>query len=79
YWNMADFELYDPERDTDKLDRALEEAGGRKSNSVLVTLSGLEVRPFGHQQLMLDALATEREVFDRHRNLLVAATGTGKT
>ena len=41
YWNLADFELYDPERDTEKLDRALEEAGGRKSNSVLVTLSGL--------------------------------------
>lgn len=79
YWNLADFELYDPERDTEKLDRALEEAGGRKSNSVLVTLSGLEVRPFGHQQMMLDALATEREVFDHHRNLLVAATGTGKT
>ncbi|MDV8003194.1 DEAD/DEAH box helicase, partial [Rhodococcus sp. IEGM 1408] len=48
-------------------------------HSVLVTLSGLEVRPFGHQQLMLDALATEREVFNHHRNLLVAATGTGKT
>ena len=79
YWNLADFELYDPDSDAEKLDRALEEAGGRKSNSVLVTLSGLEVRPFGHQQLMLDALATEREVFDHHRNLLVAATGTGKT
>lgn len=79
YWNLPDFELYDPDVDSEKLDRALEEAGGRKSNSVLITLAGLEVRPFGHQQLMLDALATEREVFDHHRNLLVAATGTGKT
>lgn len=79
YWNLPDFEAYDPERDSDKLDQALEEAGGRKSGSVLVTLAGLEVRPFGHQQLMLDALATEREVFGHHRNLLVAATGTGKT
>lgn len=79
YWNLADFELYNPDTDAEKLDRALEEAGGRKSSSVLVTLSGLEVRPFGHQQLMLDALATEREVFDHHRNLLIAATGTGKT
>lgn len=79
YWNQADFELYDPDADAEKLDRALEEAGGRKTGSVLVTLAGLEVRPFGHQQLMLDALATEREVFDQHRNLLVAATGTGKT
>lgn len=79
YWNLADFELYDPDRDGDKLDSALEEAGGRQSTSVLVSLTGLEVRPFGHQQLMLDALETEREVFDHHRNLLVAATGTGKT
>ena len=79
YWNLTDFEPYDPERDADKLDQALEEAGGRKSSSVLISLTGLEVRPFGHQQLMLDALATEREVFGYHRNLLVAATGTGKT
>ena len=28
---------------------------------------------------MLEALATEREAHNRHRNLLVAATGTGKT
>lgn len=28
---------------------------------------------------MLEALEVEREVFNRHRNLIVAATGTGKT
>ncbi len=28
---------------------------------------------------MLDELAVERRVHDRHRNLVVAATGTGKT
>ena len=28
---------------------------------------------------MLEALTAEREVHDRHRNLVVAATGTGKT
>ena len=28
---------------------------------------------------MLDALTIERERHDRHRNLVVAATGTGKT
>lgn len=79
YWNQPDFESYDPDRDSEKLDQALDEAGGRRGGSVLVTLAGLEVRPFGHQQLMLDALATEREVFGHHRNLLIAATGTGKT
>ena len=45
YWNLADFELYDPDTDAEKLDKALEEAGGRKSTSALVSLAGLEVRP----------------------------------
>ena len=35
--------------------------------------------PYPHQQRMLDALTIERERHDRHRNLVVAATGTGKT
>ncbi|MDQ2788983.1 MAG: DUF3427 domain-containing protein, partial [Actinomycetota bacterium] len=46
---------------------------------VTLTLSGLEVRPYPYQQEMLDQLEVERKVHDRHRNLLVAATGTGKT
>ena len=46
---------------------------------VTISLSGLEVRPYPYQQEMLDALEVERIVHDRHRNLVVAATGTGKT
>ncbi len=37
------------------------------------------MRPFPYQQEMLDAIEVERVVHDRHRNLVVAATGTGKT
>ena len=40
---------------------------------------GLEVRPYPYQQEMLEALDVERTVHGRHRNLVVAATGTGKT
>lgn len=80
YWNDRSYELYDPERDRDRLDDALAEGAGRKQHSgVTVTLSGLEVRPFPYQQEMLEALDAERNVHDRHRNLVVAATGTGKT
>ncbi len=80
YWNDASFELYDPDRDRDRLDDALAEASGRTQHSrVTISLAGLEVRPFPYQQEMLDALEAERVVHDRHRNLLVAATGTGKT
>jgi superfamily II DNA or RNA helicase/HKD family nuclease len=80
YWNDSSFELYDPDRDRDRLDDALAEASGRRQHDrVTISLSGLEVRPFAYQQRMLDELAVERDVHDRHRNLVVAATGTGKT
>lgn len=80
YWNDTSFELYDPDVDRDRLDDALAEASGRRQHDrVTVSLSGLEVRPFNYQQHMLDELAVERKVHGRHRNLVVAATGTGKT
>lgn len=80
YWNDASYEVYDPERDRDRLDDALAEASGtRRHDRTTMSLSGLEVRPYPYQSEMLDALDAEREVHGRHRNLVVAATGTGKT
>ena len=80
YWADPSFERYDPDVDADRLDDALAEASGRTAHSrVTISLSGLEVRPFAYQQRMLDAIHAERETHGRHRNLLVAATGTGKT
>jgi len=82
YWSEAAFESYDPDRDGDRLDEALAAAGGRTGEDGQhrrISLSGLEVRPFPHQQGMLERLEIERDVHDIHRNLLVAATGTGKT
>ena len=80
YWNDASFESYDPEHDRDRVDDALAEASGSRTHDrVTISLSNLEVRPYPHQQQILDALDVERTVHDRHRNLVVAATGTGKT
>jgi superfamily II DNA or RNA helicase/HKD family nuclease len=80
YWNDSTFESYDPDKDRDRLDDALAEASGRREhNRVTLTLSGLEVRPYPYQQEMLESLDVERTVHNRHRNLIVAATGTGKT
>ena len=80
YWNDPTFETYDPDTDRDRLDDALAEASGSKTHDrVTLTLSGLEVRPYAYQQEMLDQLEVERVIHGRHRNLLVAATGTGKT
>ncbi|MFD5028315.1 DUF3427 domain-containing protein [Streptomyces sp. NPDC058373] len=81
YWNNPSFEPYDPRQDGEKLDEALALAGGMGNNTGTwkMNLSGLEVRPHPHQRDMLERLEVERTVRNRHRNLLVAATGTGKT
>lgn len=80
YWNSAEFERYDPDLDRDRIDDALLEASGRRTTDrITLSLSGLQVRPYPYQQEMLDAIEAERAVHDRHRNLVVAATGTGKT
>jgi superfamily II DNA or RNA helicase/HKD family nuclease len=84
YWSDPSFELYNPDQDAARLDEALNSASGRGrgdsgQETTRISLSGLEVRPYPHQRDMLDQLNAEREVHGLHRNLLVAATGTGKT
>ncbi len=79
YWHDPAFKPYDPATDATTLDQALFEAGGGKSGRETITVSGLEVQPWPHQERVLEALEAAREVHDHHRNLIVAATGTGKT
>ena len=76
YWADPRFETYDPDRDGDRLDRALSAAGGGQTS---ISIAGLEIRPYPYQHAMLDQLDVERKVHGRWRNLVVAATGTGKT
>lgn len=132
YWDSQEFEEYDPDRDSARLDAALASAGSfsRREHSnrpfepanehpepvtlvpefndqahpadpngqdhVLADHGAIPISPdaardatpdppvvhyspYPHQRHMLEALEAEREVFGRHRNLIVAATGTGKT
>lgn len=80
YWNSPNFEPYNPSTDAERLDRALQEAGGGgAAGRATISLSGLEVRPYPHQKEILESLQAAREVHGHHRNLVVAATGTGKT
>ncbi|MGY3318148.1 DUF3427 domain-containing protein [Arthrobacter sp. TE12232] len=77
YWAQRAFQSYDPDRDGEKLDAALELNGGRRT-AIPGAATGLEVQPFLHQEEMLEDLEAERlKGFDH--NLVVAATGTGKT
>src|SRR4051794_7678467 len=78
YWENPSFETYDPSRDRDRLSTALAtERGGPRD--LPLEIATLDVRPFGYQQEILDALDAERTVHERWRNLVVMATGTGKT
>ena len=80
YWadRFHGFEPYDPAVDGDRFDEAVQAAGG-STNSLSFIVPALEVRPYPFQQEILEALDVEREVHGRWRNLVVAATGTGKT
>jgi superfamily II DNA or RNA helicase/HKD family nuclease len=77
-WADAEFEAYHPDDTTTRarLISALthQQGGGTPADRILFALRAL---PF--QQAILDKLQAERELHHRRRNLVVAATGTGKT
>jgi superfamily II DNA or RNA helicase/HKD family nuclease len=71
YWNSTDFEPYDAARFAAAVDRST-----RKDTDVV--LSPIELRPEPFQERLLEEIALSRSL-GHHRNLLVSATGTGKT
>jgi superfamily II DNA or RNA helicase/HKD family nuclease len=81
YWGDDAFEPYDPATDSDRLEQALgRQKRSRSGRPALGTgYVPFDVQPLRHQVRMLEQLRVQRERHDRHRNLLVAATGTGKT
>jgi len=76
YWADPAFQAYDPARDRPRLQRAVAAYQGEPDDRLEAFL---DVHPWPHQQAMLDRLETERLVRGNWRNLVVAATGTGKT
>jgi len=79
YWNDKEFEMYDPIKDGDRLSTALARAGKKQGNELALAFADIEVTPRQFQQEVLDQLEFEREERGRFKNLVVMATGTGKT
>ena len=77
YWQNTEFELYDKNIHSVKLVEALKQ--GKFSKEYSFTTSYFDIKPFHYQNEILEKLEVERSVHNRYRNLLVAATGTGKT
>lgn len=82
YWASDQFEDYEPARDAERFDAAIAKARGGTAltdTSDGIDFTFLDVTPKPFQARILEALDAERERHDRWRNLVVAATGTGKT
>jgi len=77
YWYDEEFVLFDPNnaQHTIQLKNALEE----KSLIEKENLIFFDIKPYSYQQEILEKLQVEREVHQSYKNLIVAATGTGKT
>lgn len=71
YWQQADFEDYDRER-------FLAATEPRERTDDVMSLSPIEIRLEPFQERLLEQIALSRQQ-GQHRNLLVSATGTGKT
>jgi superfamily II DNA or RNA helicase/HKD family nuclease len=74
YWNSHEFIPFDAEEPA-----ILREALRRARTSSVRPPMFWDITPHGFQERILDALEAERTTHGRKRNLVVAATGTGKT
>lgn len=74
YWNDKDFVDY-REGDKEKFQQAIDhERKGKDEYEI-----DIDIRPYPYQQEILEKLKSERVIREKWKNLIVAATGTGKT
>jgi hypothetical protein len=80
-WNDPEFEAFDATNADDcrRLRGALAREHGAGSGGVTGITAFFTLAPYPFQLEILERLAAERMLHGRARNLIVAATGTGKT
>ena len=76
YWLDKDFEYYEFGKSKQKLSEALRQ---QRSHDKQTITNFFDLKPFPYQDEILEKLQSERIVHNRFKNLVVAATGTGKT
>lgn len=76
YWNDEEFRTFVPTDEENKIElkESLNIAEKKESSYVF-----FDLKPYSHQKEILEDLKLEREEYGSYRNLVVAATGTGKT
>lgn len=76
YWNDSEFELFDITVHKDKLRNAIDEEKHSKSTNEFSNF--FDITPHNFQKEILERLIAER-ANGNYKNLVIAATGTGKT
>lgn len=76
YWHDEEFRLFDPNNieDVEELKTSLTTKSIDYTSNIY-----FDINPYSYQKEILEDLKVEREAFNSYRNLIVAATGTGKT
>jgi len=75
YWNSEEFKIYNgSENEKRVLSAALDQESRIKFDQTF-----FDIKPYSFQQEILEKLELERVVKENKKNLVVAATGTGKT
>jgi len=77
YWQSDDFEIFIDSIHKEKLIESLNQ--GKSGRVTDLNLSFFDIKPFPFQSEILEKLEVERSIHNRNKNLVVAATGTGKT
>jgi superfamily II DNA or RNA helicase len=76
YWNSSEFMYYTEGEKTRLVDALMAEKKGPYNS---INAFNFNIIPYHYQQEILDQLEAERKIRGYYRNLIVAATGTGKT
>lgn len=76
YWNDEEFRLFDPE-DIENKKELKESLSIKKTDKDPYIF--FDLKPYSHQREILEDLRLERQEYGSYKNLVVAATGTGKT
>jgi superfamily II DNA or RNA helicase/HKD family nuclease len=76
YWNDDEFVTFDPNSEDNRIElkKSLEYQKEDNVPSIFFNL-----KPYSHQKEILEDLRIEREEYNSYKNLIVSATGTGKT
>ncbi|NOU99513.1 DEAD/DEAH box helicase [Paenibacillus planticolens] len=78
YWNDREFKLFSPEN-VEHETQLKEALGKKKINEHEALHFHFDLTPYDYQKEVLEKLKAQRTLFGRMKNLLVAATGVGKT